>query len=232
MTSTIATMATEANNRLMVVDAGTGAEPTTAQMSDFIRLAFKELIAVLPPVKDTTLTLSTLNRAALTHDQAFYVAVNGLLLFPWEWATQGEYVKVQPASAAINDTLTVWYVAYPTITTGSTATVDTSCIFGNDWLEELALLRGMMAASQRMANVSATAGGDSHASWFRVLQDDYQRLYQAHWQRYQDWRQSMEMALSARAGNGPAPRTVSPHAGFRNRSGVHNWLTGARPKDQ
>ena len=232
MTSTIATLATQAETRLKIASAGTGAEPSTAQMSDFLRLAFKDLIGVLPPILQTTLTVAGSNKAALTHNEAFYCAVNGLLLAGWEWGSEGQFIRVQPSAANRNDTLTVWYTAPITITTGSTTTVDTTCIFGNDWLEELAVIKAMLDASQRMSNVSASGGGDLHASWYRVLQDQYDRLFNAHNNRYGDWRQRMEADLVSRLQNGPEPRVESKHAGFRNRSGVRNWLTGAAPGEQ
>jgi hypothetical protein len=216
MASTIATLLLEVESRLNLTNAG--AEPSDNQISDFLRLAFKELIGVLPPVAHTTLTLGNTFTAALTHDRLFFVSADGLPLFPWEFTTSGANVKVQSTAANRGDTIEVWYFAAPTITTGSTTSVETSCIFGDDWLEELAVVKASMEAALRQQNLSMSNSGMDYGVLYRTLGEQYDRLFAAHRQTWDGWFQMKNMELQARQMNGPDPRSYSPHVGFVNRS--------------
>lgn len=225
MTSTIATLATEVENRLNLTHSG--AEPSVALLSDFLRLAFKDVIGVLPPVLHTTLTLGNDYSAALTHDRLWFVSASGVPLFPWEFETSGANVVVQNTAAERDDTIQVWYSVAPTITTGSTATVDTSCIFGDDWLEELAVKKASMEAAMRLSGVSPSNSGPDYLVLHRTLGEDYDRAFAAHRAEWDRWERQKNMQLQARQMNGPDPVRYSGHVGFRNSSRRRSWLTGA-----
>jgi hypothetical protein len=225
MASTIATLLVEVESRLNLTNAG--AEPSDNQISDFLRLAFKELIGVLHPVQHTTLTLGNTHTAALTHDRLFFVSRDGLPLYPWEFTTSGANVKVASTAANRGDTIEVWYFAAPTITTGSTTTVETSCIFGDDWLEELAVLRAMMPVCDRLSSLSPSNSGPDYLVMKRTIGEDYDRIFNQHKATWYQWFSMKNMELQARQMNGPDPVRYSGHVGFRNSSRVFNWLTGA-----
>jgi hypothetical protein len=225
MSSTIATLLAEVETRLNLTNAG--AEPSDAQISDFLRLAFKDLIGVLPPVVHTTLTLGNAYSAALTHDRLYFVAASGVPLFPWEYQTSGANVLVQSTAASRSETVQVWYSVAPTITTGLTTTVETSCIFGDDWLEELAVLRAMMPVCDRLSSLSPSNSGPDYLVMKRTIGEDYDRIFNQHKATWDQWFSMKNMELQARQMNGPDPVRYSGHVGFRNSSRVFNWLTGA-----
>jgi hypothetical protein len=225
MTSTIATLATEVENRLNLTHDG--AEPTVAMLSDFLRLAFKDIIGVLPLVQHTTLTVGNAYSAALTHDRLWFVSASGIPLFPWEFQTSGANVVVQSTAAERGDTIQVWYSLAPSITTGSEATVDTDCIFGNDWLEELAVIKAAMEAAMRLSGVSPSNSGPDYGVLFRTLGEQYDRIFAAHRAEWDRWERTKNMELQARQMNGPEPRRYSRHVGFINNSSKGVWVTGA-----
>jgi hypothetical protein len=216
MASTIATLLAEVESRLNLTNAG--AEPSDNQISDFLRLAFKELIGVLHPVTHTTLTLGNTHTAALAHDRLFFVSRDGLPLYPWEFTTSGANVKVASTAANRGDTIEVWYFAAPSIVTGTTTSVETSCIFGDDWLEELAVVKASMEAALRQQNLSMSNSGMDYGVLYRQLGEQYDRLFAAHRQTWDMWYQQKNTELQARQMNGPDPRSYSPFTGFRNRS--------------
>lgn len=225
MTSTIATLANEVESRLNMTN--TGAEPSDVQISDFLRLAFKDLIGVLHPIRHTTLTVGNTYSAALVHDRLYFVSANGVPLFPWEFSSSGATVVVQDTAANRADTLQVWYFVAPEIVTGTTATVDTTCIFGHDWLEELAVIKAAMEACLRQASLAASQSPSDYHAMYRTLGEQYDRVFSAHRQTWDLWNQQKNMELQARSLNGPDPVRYSGHVGFVNRSKRRSWITGA-----
>lgn len=225
MTSTIATLLLEVEGRLNLTNAG--AEPSDTQIEDFLRLAFKDLSGVLPLIKHTTLTVGNTYQAALVHDRLWFVSASGVPLFPWEYSTSGANVLVQSTATDRADTLQVWYSVAPTITTGSTTTVDSTCIFGNDWLEELAVIKASMDASLRQQNLSPSNSPIDYGVLYRQLGEEYDRVFAAHKATWDMWFQTKNMELQARSLNGPQPVRYSGHVNFRNNSRKGNWLTGA-----
>jgi hypothetical protein len=153
--------------------------------------------------------------------------VNGIPLFTWEFSTAGNFVKVQSTAANRGDTLEVWYFVAPTITTGSTTTVETSCIFGKDWLEELAVIRACMHPTLRQATLSASQSPADYHSMYRTLGEDYDRIYNAHLMQFQREEQRWENERRERMMNGPNPVRYSGHGAIRNKSIKGNYLTGA-----
>jgi hypothetical protein len=225
MTSTIATLATEVENRLNMTRAG--AEPTVAMLSDFLRLSFKDVIGVLHPIQHTTLTLGNAYSAALVHDKLYAVHASGVPLFTWEYSKSGDNVTVLSTAADRGETIQVWYYVAPTITTGSTTTVDTSCIFGDDWLEELAVIKASMEACLRQSALSASNSPTDYTVLYRTLGEQYDRVFAAHMTQFQMQKQDFQDERGQRRDNGPDPVRYSGHVGFRNNSRKTNWATGA-----
>ncbi len=225
MASTIATLLLQVEARLNLTNAG--AEMSDIQISDELRLAFKGIGGTLPPVLHTTLALGNAYTAALVHDRLFFVSADGMPLFPWEYTSSGANIRVQPTAAARGDTLQVWYFVAPTIVTGSTLTVDTTCIFGNDWLEELAVIKASMETCLRQTSLSASNSPTDYGALYRTLGERYEAVYTAHQRTWDTWFQSKERELQARDTNGPDPVSYSGHVGFRNLSQKRNWLTGS-----
>ena len=227
MTSTISTLLAEVEGRMGITNAG--AEPSNDQISDYLRQAFIDLFGVLKPPSHTTLTVGNTYTAALTHDQLFFVNAAGVPLFEWEFSSSGANVLVQSSAAERGDTLQVWYYAMPAITLGASgsATVDSSCILGDDWLQELAVTKAAMLACLRQINQAASNSPQDYGSLYRVLEETYNTLFQQHRMAWEQWYQQMLMGRQERAATGPAPVSYSGHVGFKNRSKVRNWLTGA-----
>jgi hypothetical protein len=218
MTSTLTVLRDEVKNRMQIASSQLAPSPTNAQVEDYLRLAFQELIAVLPVVKHTTLTVSASEDVTLTHNRCHFVAINGRILFSHQWVSEGNTIQLVPHTAESGDTAAIWYTAEVAIALGSTATVDSTCIFGEDWLEEPAIQRACLAAYERMSNVSDSAAAGDYASWYRVKQDEYRGLVQQRTSIYDQWTSSMMQKLSERSMHGPQAVSFNPYGGLQNRS--------------
>ena len=213
----------------LLTDA-TSAQPSDAQIVLWCIRAFKDLIGIVPPVTETTATVSTTAfTATVTADQIFFVATKSNLLLPSEWAKQTTTLHFKPGSVVKGDTVTYWRFnaalgSGPGVITDSSTTVDTSCIFGTDWLEEPATVLTVMQVMSRLAGVSTSGDGPNFMASYRVYQDEREKIIknlQATWDR---WYQSMVMAQNARISVGDLPLRESPGAGLRNESMIVNRL--------
>lgn len=226
MASTIATLRSEVRARGNF--GSTTPEPTDNHVDDWLRQAFIHLIGALPPVKQAALTVGADNEVSLTHNQVFYVRVGTTPLYGWEWSADSVngVVTITDHSADYGDPVLAWYVAPITITLASTATVDTTCIFGNDWLQELAVIYAAMQGYQRISNTAPTGSADQNLSTYRVLEDTYKVQFGALKGVWDSWNASMQMALQQRLMNGPKAVRENPYSGFINHSRMTNPITG------
>lgn len=211
-------MATNIKNRLIV--GATTQEPTTAMIELWLREAYKYAMGVIPCVKETTVAVATGHSVTLDADEVYYVSVGWQPLLPSEWQKQGDTLKLSPAAAAIGDTVQVWYYLKPVIDTASTLTIDSSCIFGPDWLEEVVMqfVEGMIET--RMANTAGSADASGHAGMMRSFQEEWKALLTPQQVRFNEWKQARENAILARINFGDRQLKESPHAAFRNRSRI------------
>ena len=234
MASTIATLRGEVESMLNLTN--TSSEGSDAQIDNYLLLAFIDLCDSLPPVTHTTLTLSDGEPLTVssTHDRLFFVSLNGMPLFPHEYSSSGNNVVVQTTAAEAGDTLQVWRYVAPTITLGTTTTVDTDCIFGKGWLEGLAVLAAAMSSCQRQASVSDSNSAMDYAANYRVLGERYNTIYTAKQQVWQAWYQGEMAKVNARAQFGPGPRTFNPHGNVINRSQIRGpkWLVSPKSGNQ
>lgn len=226
MTSTVATMATEVQRRLRIGTPG-GSEPATATVADYIRLAFKHLIGILPPVVETntTLAISTgeVLTAAVTANRVFFVATFDKLLVPGqEWNKSGNTLYFHRSVGNSGDPISVWHTALFTIVTGTEATVNTTCIFGLDWLEELATLYAEMLALGELARNSGSASGPQHGAQYRATEQTYNLTFTQAKSIYEQWYAEKRDALGLRLASGDTPMVPNRLASLVNRSEIRS----------
>ena len=224
MATDISAAAVDIMDRLLI--GGTAQEPTEAMLATWLRAAFKEQIGNLKPVVRAVLPV-TRWEADLVADQVFYVSDGLRTLFrDIEWGDDGQKVYLD---TSINpDQITAWYFTDPGIT-ASTDSVNTSCIFGGDWLEEIAKTMAMAQAYERIAGTAADQNEAQAASMLRVeWADKVERMYK--WKRgeWDNWQSRMEQGMQRRAAMGDLPVRSTPYSNFVNKSSLRNPLTGVR----
>lgn len=230
MSTTISAAATELTQRIK--GTGNAPDPTTAQLSDYIRRAFIHLIGVLPPVTETTYVLvagdpdSTVDLSSTPLKRIFYVGSGVDLFFPNEWQKVGNTLNVRRSTAKPGATISCWALPTITITLGSTATVDTSCIFGADWLEELALNEAAITVYQSMQRVAGSNSGQEYDKRVALFKEQYNERYAQLHQEYADWKKEMMDRLALRLQTNDGPFVGSPFEGWVNNSRIRNRATG------
>ncbi len=217
MSSLVTDLVQDVRDRL-ILGASTQ-EPTDAMITTWVLSAFKSLIGTLPPVHEVVATVDADRQAAVTADQVFYVANGPHLLFASEWNKQNSMLIFQPSSVKDADVITAWCFLDPDITSDST-TVNTTCIFGTDWLESLAVLHAASRAMGRMANIAGEGDAAGYASWARVLDEEFKEMFTLYQNRWQGWNADMQQRIVDRARFGEAPPKQAPRANFVNKSQV------------
>lgn len=223
MASTVATIVSAIKDRLLI--GALAQEPTDAMLTTWLRDAFKECVGDLKPIKRTSVSVSG-NTASLTADIVYYASDGIRTLYPdVEWGYDGASVYLEPGVTG-GGGLTLWYYVAPDFTG---ATIDTTCIFGTDWLEELATVMAGAQAYQRLAGVAPSQSESLAAAAQRVdWNDRIDRLYKWKKAEIDGWMQRMEMGYQRRAQLGDLPRRQTPYGRFQNDSSISNALTGAR----
>jgi hypothetical protein len=225
MASTVATVATNVKTRLGVGTGGavgSSSEPTDSVVQGWVRDAFKQIIGSLNPILVTSDTIAS-RALTLATDRIFYVEVNQTPL------VRGSEYGASPTALSFRDpalngeTATIYYYAAIDCT-GST--IDTSCIFGDDWLENLATIMASQTVCLRLSNNANSQGPQDFASKFRVLEQDRQEQYQWHKSQRDEQMALFQQWQQARLQFGKRPLPESAMAGFRNRSRLINSLEG------
>lgn len=203
MASTIATLQGYLATRLKIgTEAGA---PSSATQSIYLRQAFMHVIGILPPIKmaETTLTSDTgdiIVYADLTSssvDDIYYVGHNERCLIRGiEWNLQAGVLYVTRSAGQPGEKVGYYYLPTITIVPASTTTVETTCIFGQNWLEEPALLYAEMLALNDLSGVSSSNSGPSHAQHYRAVEETYNSAMSA---RAQVWNSRMEQFRQAEA---------------------------------
>jgi hypothetical protein len=224
MTTTVATVATEVQRRLRISTPG-GSEPATATVADYIRLGFKHLIGLLPPIQETNTTLSISTgevlSASVTANRVFFVSTDEKLLVPGqEWNKSGNTLYFHRSVGNSADRISVWHTALFTIVTGTEATVNTTCIFGLDWLEELATLYAEMLALGELARNSGSASGPQHGAQYRAVEATYQEAFKQAKSLYEQWYAEKRDALQLRLASGDTPMVPNRLSALINRSEI------------
>lgn len=223
MATLVADVVADVKHRLIIGTAAT--EPSDAYLGNWTRSAAKCAIGALQPPTLTTATVAAGPAVTVTADQVYYVAMRDKLLLPSEWEFQDTKVQLQRQVADTGDTATVWLFAGPVITSATTS-IDTTCIFGTDWLEEVITLMVMEMVEVRRSQTSASGSDDKHISTARVLQDARDRLLKPYQEIRQGWVETMERRLQARAVMGDGAFRKSPWGNTRYRGRVINPNTG------
>ncbi len=217
MSSVITDLVTDVQDRLLL--STTGGQPSTDMLTRWILSAFKMLIGALPPIHEVVATVNADRQATVTADQVFYVANGPHLLFASEWNKQTSTLIFQPSSVKDGDDITAWCFIDPNITSDTTS-VNTTCIFGTDWLEALVLLYASARAYGRMANVAGEGDAAGYAAAERVKDEEFQQQFTLYQNRWQGWNADMQQRIADRARFGEAPPRQAPRANFINKSQV------------
>lgn len=220
MASTIATVRDDIKDRLNI--GTTESEPTDPMIDGWLASAFTWAITVCPPIFETTVTVDADRVATLDADDVLYVANDHRMLVPSEWNKAGDSLILSPSAASYNDQLQVWYFTMPVITT----TVETSCVFGADWLTELATLDAMMKCEMRQMGVGASNDRDGHATMWRAIQTQQEALLKVLTAQRNAWLGKKEQEVAARAALGDGVNREGAYAGFINNSRIENRTTG------
>lgn len=202
MTTTIATMSAAVESRLGVT-AGSGNEPTDAQVKVYCNNAFQNLVGKLPPVVMGTGTITS-RALTITTDRVFFVVANnfGILLPGVEWIRTTTGIRVIPA-VLNGETVNYWHFSTligngPAAISSASTTVNTTCIFGTDWLEELATVQAMMDVCAQLMNTAPSQSGADFGAMYRTFQDQYNQLFAQHSQLWQQWYAEKQQELNDR----------------------------------
>jgi hypothetical protein len=216
MTSTLAELREDIKQRLLI--GTTSQESDDMDIDNWLRDAFKFAIGVVPPVDETTVSVtSTPPTATLVADEVYYVANGPRILIAGEWEKQGGTLKFRRPAAQSGDTVQAWYFLDPDITS-STTSVDTSCTFGTDWLESVVIKMVMQEVEVRASNTAVSASAADHAGMVRVFQEQWLALLAPYQQRWAAWEARMERRLQQRLTFSDLPAKEHSAAGWRNRS--------------
>lgn len=201
-------------------------EPTMSQLEKFAVLAFKQALAEMPPVHHGQFTVDE-NLLVEVPDllQVLYVQSERDILIDTEYTEWNEGIRIYSYQVAKpGESVRVWYTGIVALETDPEQSFDTSCIFGQDWLDEYILEIAVRSAVQHMINISGTSGATQYGSMYRVSQDQTQALHQRLMMDVNRWHESKKEAKNARMAIRP-PLRRSPLAGFRNRSSIRNRIT-------
>lgn len=232
MTTTLTTMRTRAKTRLNA--ASTSAEPDDATWLLWCIDAFKTCMGVVPPVTEATATVSSSAfSATVVADQVFFVAYKSDLLLPSEWSKSSTTLHFKPGSVDLGGTITYWRFNSAidnssAALTDSSTSVNTTCIFGTDWLEPPATLMVMQRYFERMSSVNPSGDGPDYMATFRVYQDERDRILKPYVDTWNRWYGQMQAALQARVSLGDLPQREHAVHQFVNNSGIRNDLVGRR----
>lgn len=221
MATTVATLRAALMTRLNV--GSTALEPTTAMVDQWIRDGFLEGFTIFQPVFKAASTAISNDAVALTADRILYVLVDGLVLVEGEeWHHGATGVEGLPRRYT-GLTPTVYYTNTPDLTG---ATIESSCIFGDNWLEPYVALFTEVLMLERLAQTAASQGGERQAAMSRVVDAKRDRLERLMLGQRSEFIQGMEANLQRRMGLGPHVRRQHAWAGYRNRGGTKNALVG------
>lgn len=219
MATTVATAVSTVKERLLVDNASQTAPPSDSMIEGYIRDAFRYMFGTLHPVFREQVTLdSSLSAALTTPGQIMYVSVNRTLLFPNEWTMGDDELLVEGHNIANNgDEAEVWMTRLPSL---SGSTIESSCIFGTDWLEPPALIWAEMLVFQRLSNTSNSATGQYSLTQYRVREETLDKMINQYRATRAEFIATMDNRLNVRAMMGrPAMRDNSLHNGW-GRSGT------------
>lgn len=224
MASSIPTLAALMVKQLKI---GSGrSEPTTDDIGDYLRLAFRDCIADFNPVKSQQIEIdqssatiptysATLIEAAL---RVWYVSVGTRLLQPVEFIFDGEVIHLIPSVGADGSEVTVWFTPSIDIELGSTDSVDTSCIFGPNWLEQPAYLKAQQSIHDERSHRATSGGGQQHQSRYRVKAETITATLAKKAQDFMRWDEEMKMRQQQRFSLGDQPLLEHPMASVINLS--------------
>lgn len=181
MATTISTASAEVAERLKIV-VGTGARPTDLMIQGFVREGFNDLWAILRPVFRGAFTVNSANGVTTVStdlESALYVTGPREIYVPGaEWVETEDGINFRHAGdfyPATSDTVLVWYTTVPT-DFSSASSIESTCIFGPDWLQPGVLMYAEIQSLKRMSRVHDSAGSASEAAAWVTIQQEYQRF--------------------------------------------------------
>lgn len=232
MATTITTARDQVRDRLLLDGTPAGAEPSDAIIETWVRQGFKRLWAWAPPVFRDTFAVVDGNVATVhaSLSDVLFVASSHSLLVPvaeYQQTETGLNLKLDKHIAYSNDVL-VWFTTSPT-TFGADASIESSCMFGPDWLEEAVLLYAEIQLLTRISRVSETGGGAMEGQLRQSLEQTFNQLMAQLVQRRETWFGQMNTQLNVKMQT--EQLAVTPAiAGFSNQSYQEHHATGKRTR--
>ncbi len=220
MTTTISVSAAAIKDRLII--GATSQEPTTAHLSTWLRDGFKHIAGILPPVvKGSFIVVSGTewHTVALPNDGIWSVMHGTDYMIPGEYGVTPSGLNIDRGTGInAGEYVTVYYTKQIPITS-TTTTVDTTCEFGTDWLEEVAMRYAIARAYERLAGTAPSQDGDAMAGRYRMAEESYQQALQGCLMRLQTFQQGIEKSIALRLSPfGHRPFMPQMAAGYINSS--------------
>lgn len=217
MASVLTDLRDEVKDRINI---GTGgAQPSDPQLLGFVTNAVKGLVGELPPVFEITDPLgSDLSMTIANSQRILFVQTAEYTLFDSEWMREADLPGIQLlgyATARPNDKITAFYTKDHSNASelgAGTPQVETSCIFGVDWLEELILSDATISALRYMTKRHGSGGGSVMGALLRVELDNRKERYQRLRDVWNGWNEEMRTKQQERAAFAP-PIRRNPLAG-------------------
>lgn len=231
MATTLATAAAEVIERLKI-PAGEGAAPDSTMIEGFLRGGFKVLWGLYQPIFRAGFSVSeTYGVTTVSADLSEILYVSGArdMMVPMaDYVETLAGINLRDSTLAVEaDAVVVWYTSAPD-DFDTALSIDSSCIFGQDWLEEAVLMYAEMMAKKRMSNVNDSGGSNAEAATWVTIQRDYQALTEGMRTTRAMFTDRMDRRLALRL----QARDIRKEAGlqsFNNESGVKNRATLVSP---
>lgn len=230
MATTITDARDEVIERLKLA-AGTGAQPSNTIIEGFLVGGFKMVWGKCQPIFRGAFSVnatSGVTTISTDLEAVLFVASPREVLIPGaEWVETEDGINFRAANdffPAESDSALVWYQTAPSITTS----VESSCIFGPDWLEEPALMWAEIQCLKRMSRVHDSAGHNSEAAAWVTIQQELDREVERLIGVRERWIGFMEQRLGYRL-QARAIRRESVLDFWNQETGVRNELTDVYP---
>lgn len=233
MATTITTASAEIAERLKIV-VGDGAQPTDAMIQGFVREGFNDLWAILRPVFRGAFTVNATNGVTtVSADLASVLYVVGprdIYVPGAEWVELEDGINFRHAGDLYpveSDSVLVWYTTTPT-DFASAASIESTCIFGPDWLQPGVLMYAEIQSLKRMSRVHDSGGAAAEASAWVTIQQEYQRFIERRAGERARELGFLEQRMTLRLQSRGIQRENAVQS-WNNESGVQNTMIDAYP---
>lgn len=211
-------------------------ETTDDLLDDMLLREFKHLWARIPPVFRGEFEIAADNTVAVSEElgQVLGVGSRKALLIPEaEWSETLDGVFIHNATDGVSgETVLVWYTTIPAWAYSDedtpTSEIESSCVLGPDWLEEVAEYGAALQVLLRTSRDAASGGQDRDAVMYRILETTYNAKVAELTAARERFLSRMDARLNARASLGKHIFRESDLPQFANLSRIESRTTGFR----